>query len=187
MNPSAKTPVTIAKVGIIGAGQMGSGIAHVCALAGFDVMLSKDKWGVDSTTERVKKLAKQVGGLVGCEGLDRIASGEIPALVLDCAGAAHNNKRYRGKGILDVHVIPEMAQRRMSYFSVPAHAAHPNAGILYALYVSSPEGQEAIQWEFNGGGLLDYADSRRKPQFDAAARIPLEEGDEPVNLRGDRS
>ncbi|MDO8353962.1 MAG: 3-hydroxyacyl-CoA dehydrogenase NAD-binding domain-containing protein, partial [Aestuariivirga sp.] len=27
----------IKKVGIIGAGQMGSGIAHVCALAGFDV------------------------------------------------------------------------------------------------------------------------------------------------------
>ena len=28
---------TIAKVGIVGAGQMGSGIAHVCALAGYDV------------------------------------------------------------------------------------------------------------------------------------------------------
>ncbi len=36
---AAKTPITIAKVGIIGAGQMGSGIAHVCALAGFDVAI----------------------------------------------------------------------------------------------------------------------------------------------------
>ena len=27
-------------VGIIGAGQMGLGIAHVCALAGFDVIMS---------------------------------------------------------------------------------------------------------------------------------------------------
>jgi len=34
-----RTPITIAKVGIIGAGQMGSGIAHVCALAGFDVAI----------------------------------------------------------------------------------------------------------------------------------------------------
>ena len=36
----------IKKVGIIGAGQMGSGIAHVCALAGFDVGVndvSKDR------------------------------------------------------------------------------------------------------------------------------------------------
>ena len=31
--------MTIKKVGVIGAGQMGSGIAHVCALAGYDVGL----------------------------------------------------------------------------------------------------------------------------------------------------
>ena len=28
------------KVGVIGAGQMGNGIAHVCALAGYDVLLN---------------------------------------------------------------------------------------------------------------------------------------------------
>ena len=36
----------IKKVGVIGAGQMGNGIAHVCALAGYDVGLfdvSKDR------------------------------------------------------------------------------------------------------------------------------------------------
>lgn len=32
--------VEIKKIGVIGAGQMGSGIAHVCALAGYDVALS---------------------------------------------------------------------------------------------------------------------------------------------------
>jgi len=30
----------IAKIGIVGAGQMGNGIAHVCALAGYDVLLN---------------------------------------------------------------------------------------------------------------------------------------------------
>ena len=37
---SRKTNMKIAKVGVIGAGQMGSGIAHVCALAGYDVGLN---------------------------------------------------------------------------------------------------------------------------------------------------
>ncbi len=31
---------TIRKIGIVGAGQMGNGIAHVCALSGYDVMLN---------------------------------------------------------------------------------------------------------------------------------------------------
>src|SRR6476661_7609689 len=35
-----KMAVTIKKVGVIGSGQMGNGIAHVAALAGFDVVLT---------------------------------------------------------------------------------------------------------------------------------------------------
>ncbi len=35
-----KMTVAIKKVGVIGSGQMGNGIAHVAALAGFDVVLN---------------------------------------------------------------------------------------------------------------------------------------------------
>lgn len=53
----------IRTVGVIGAGQMGSGIAHVCAMSGYKVMLN------DMTTDRVEaglatingNLARQVG------------------------------------------------------------------------------------------------------------------------------
>ncbi|MFN4175830.1 3-hydroxybutyryl-CoA dehydrogenase [Phenylobacterium sp.] len=41
--------VQIRSVGVIGAGQMGSGIAHVCALGGYDVLLH------DVSTERIQQ------------------------------------------------------------------------------------------------------------------------------------
>jgi 3-hydroxybutyryl-CoA dehydrogenase len=55
--------LSLKKVGVIGAGQMGNGIAHVCALAGFDVFL------YDVAPDRIKaglatingSMARQVG------------------------------------------------------------------------------------------------------------------------------
>lgn len=57
----------IKTVGVIGAGQMGSGIAHVCALAGYDVFLhdlSQDR--IDAGVATIEhNLARQVGrGLI---------------------------------------------------------------------------------------------------------------------------
>jgi 3-hydroxybutyryl-CoA dehydrogenase len=46
----------IKKVGVVGAGQMGNGIAHVCALAGYDVMLN------DLSTERIKAGLASING-----------------------------------------------------------------------------------------------------------------------------
>src|SRR6201990_987850 len=46
----------IKKVGVIGSGQMGNGIAHVAALAGFDVVLN------DGSAERLKSALATVNG-----------------------------------------------------------------------------------------------------------------------------
>ena len=53
---------TISKVGIIGAGQMGSGIAHVVALAGYTVAINDlKKEAFDKGLEVVgKNLARQI-------------------------------------------------------------------------------------------------------------------------------
>ncbi|MFN3656757.1 MAG: 3-hydroxybutyryl-CoA dehydrogenase [Pseudolabrys sp.] len=48
--------VTIQNVGVIGAGQMGNGIAHVCALAGFSVMLN------DVAPDRIKAGMATING-----------------------------------------------------------------------------------------------------------------------------
>jgi 3-hydroxybutyryl-CoA dehydrogenase len=44
------------KIGVIGAGQMGSGIAHVCALAGYDVLLN------DVSAERINSGLATING-----------------------------------------------------------------------------------------------------------------------------
>mgnify|MGYP003593311884 CR=1 FL=1 len=46
--------VQIRSVGVIGAGQMGSGIAHVCALGGYDVLLH------DVSPDRIKASLAQI-------------------------------------------------------------------------------------------------------------------------------
>jgi len=135
-------------------------------LAGFDVMLPEERWGKAKTTERITALSQQIGGLLGCEGVDRIASGEVPALVLDCSGGWPNTTKFRGKQVLGTQVIRDIASKRYNYLAVPAHAAHPNAGILYALYVSSAEGQEKLVWDLFGSDLHTYPDAKGKKQIE---------------------
>src|SRR5665647_2111384 len=48
--------VNIQNVGVIGAGQMGNGIAHVCALSGFSVMLN------DVSPDRIKASLATING-----------------------------------------------------------------------------------------------------------------------------
>ena len=86
-----KMAVTISKVGVIGSGQMGNGIAHVAALAGLDVVLN------DISADRLKSamatinghLSRQVAKKIVTEdarkqALDRITSTETLEGLSDC-------------------------------------------------------------------------------------------------------
>jgi 3-hydroxybutyryl-CoA dehydrogenase len=81
----------IKKIGIIGAGQMGTGIAQVCALAKFDVMLTDvDKPHLDSAMETIKEFTQRTvkrGGLKPAErtaALKRIKTGLDYKMFKDC-------------------------------------------------------------------------------------------------------
>ncbi len=83
--------VAIKKVGVIGSGQMGNGIAHVAALAGFDVALN------DVSAERLKSALATINGNLTRQvskksitdderkqALDRITSAESLDGLADC-------------------------------------------------------------------------------------------------------
>ena len=136
-------------------------------LGGFDVLLAPDVWGVEKTTEYVKKLAPQLAGLVGCEATTRIASGEIPALAIDCGGSIPNRLEYRGKNILGNQPLIDMAQRRYNYLAILTHAPHPNAATLFILYLMTAEGQDKMMWDIQGGDLDDFPNSRMRKEYEA--------------------
>ncbi len=81
----------IKTVGVIGAGQMGGGIAHVCALAGYEVLLHDID--IERVTDRLKviehNLARQVArGVVSEEDKDLALTRIHPVAGLDSIGAA---------------------------------------------------------------------------------------------------
>jgi 3-hydroxybutyryl-CoA dehydrogenase len=82
--------ITIRTIGVIGAGQMGSGIAHVCSLAGFDVRLhdlSEDRINAGLATingNMARQVSKQaISDAARREALERIQ----PAPTYDDLGA----------------------------------------------------------------------------------------------------
>ncbi len=104
---ASKTPITIAKVGIIGAGQMGSGIAHVCALAGFDVVIfdiNEDQLK-KSVSNIDKNIARQVNKGFVCDtdkqaAMTRIKTGSSMTILGDrdmVVEAATENEEVKKK------------------------------------------------------------------------------------------
>jgi 3-hydroxybutyryl-CoA dehydrogenase len=60
--------LTIQKVGVIGAGQMGNGIAHVCAASGFDVLLN------DVSEDRIKAGLATIHGNMARQVVKKVIS-----------------------------------------------------------------------------------------------------------------
>ena len=88
---TATQPITIRKIGVIGAGQIGCGIAHVCAVSGFDVYL------VDISTEALERARSnmtdnldhqvskgKISEAIRTAALDRISTGTGLALFSEC-------------------------------------------------------------------------------------------------------
>jgi 3-hydroxybutyryl-CoA dehydrogenase len=74
----------IKKIGVIGAGQMGNGIAHVCAMVGYDVALN------DMSTERIQLGLATINGNMTRQVNKKVISEEVRVEALGRIKAAEN-------------------------------------------------------------------------------------------------
>src|SRR6202795_3984537 len=90
--------VMIKKVGVIGSGQMGNGIAHVSALAGFDVVLN------DVSLDRLKSAMATINGNLSRQVTKKIISEDARKQALDRIVSAETME-----GLADCDIVIETA------------------------------------------------------------------------------
>ena len=128
-NDNADGLVTaINEVGIIGAGQMGSGIAHVVALAGYNVLLNDlERARFDAAIESIRKnLGRQVGrGLIENDEAEK-AIGRI--------SFAEDFKAFGGSDlVLEAATEDESVKRDDLQGALPSHQARCDRRLEYVV------------------------------------------------------
>lgn len=137
-------------------------IASTPFATGLYQFAAADMLGYEYMKKYTQRLAKQIGGLISCNVVERVASGEFAMLVFDCG---HDDAlRYSRRGAPVGHAVPkEIARINIIYFGIPEHAQHPNAGILFTDFLHTEEGQK-FQWKLAGHDLHIYPEAEtRKP------------------------
>jgi 3-hydroxybutyryl-CoA dehydrogenase len=99
---------TIKTVGVIGAGQMGNGIAHVCALAGYDVKLN------DISADRIKAGMATINGNMAKQVSKKTITEDDRKVALARIGAA---EKYDDLGacdlVIETAIEKEEAKRKI--------------------------------------------------------------------------
>jgi 3-hydroxybutyryl-CoA dehydrogenase len=99
---------SIRKVGVIGAGQMGNGIAHVCALSGFNVLLN------DLVAERIAEGIAVIGGNLARQvSRQRITDAEREAALERISPAKTLNELAECDLVIEAAIEKEEVKRKI--------------------------------------------------------------------------
>lgn len=140
-------------------------IASTPYAASFDSIASNDMWGPKKIVAFVNKLSDNISGLIRCGEMERVASGEYLALVMDCTG--QSALVWKEKGAPIEQMLPlDAAQARYYYLGVPTHATNPAAAKLFVAFMQTPAGQKLI-YDFWKVDLHLYPESRMAGQVNA--------------------
>lgn len=146
-------------------------IASTPYAGSWELLTGSDVWG-ERGVEFAKELAPQLGGLIRCADLERVASGEFIGFAMDCSGREWVDLAKKGAPI--AHVTPsDFAALRFYYFSIPKNAAAPNSAILFVTFLETPEGQKLV-WKDANTDLYTYPDSRLAPEVEALKKSGIQ-------------
>lgn len=132
-------------------------IATTPYAAGWELMTANDVWGQERALDFAKKLSSQVAGLIRCNDLSRIASGEFIAFGPNCGGRDDVTMKEKGAPIDEV-IPADFAAERYYYATLPKNSGNPNAAKLFVLFLESVKGQELI-WQGTKTDLHTYPES----------------------------
>ncbi|HLG69358.1 MAG TPA: extracellular solute-binding protein [Chloroflexota bacterium] len=117
----------------------------------FDFLATDSLWGEQKTTDYLTAFTKQVAGLIRCNEINRVASGEFDAFAIACSQSDSLIAKQKGQPI-DFVVPSDAPLALFLYVGVPKNAPHPNAAKLWVNQLLSPEAQ-TILYDVNAADL----------------------------------
>ncbi|MGH9553825.1 MAG: ABC transporter substrate-binding protein, partial [Terriglobales bacterium] len=141
-------------------------VATTPYVTGFYQGAAPDMLGEKFMTDYVKRLKPQIGGLIPCNTLGKIASGQFAMLIFDCGRDAA--LRYQKTGAPIGQVVPkEFIRDNVIDLGIPANAQNPDAAKLLVVFTQTKEGQELL-WKHGAYDLEVYPDSHSRKLIDEA-------------------
>jgi iron(III) transport system substrate-binding protein len=132
--------------------------------ASFDQVAAPEVWGEERTFAYVRQLADQTAGLIRCNEMQRLTSGEFDILALACSQNGAMGEKNKGAPI--DFIIPADAPLLVPlYAALPKHSAHPNAAKLWINYVMSREAQDLL-YELDGADNHEVPGSKAAKDFE---------------------
>jgi ABC-type Fe3+ transport system substrate-binding protein len=138
-------------------------VAMTSYASGFDRLATPEMWGKARTLDFATRYADQLGGLIRCNEIQRVANGEFDIFALDCNGSNALRAKAQGAPVEFTSAL-DVPAANLVYMGVPKNAAHPAAAKLWIDYVLSREGQDMLY-------AAEYMDSHLVPGSRTAQEV----------------
>lgn len=138
-------------------------LASTPYVTSLNLLAAKELWGREAAVDYVRQLSKQVVGLIRCNEIDRVASGEFIGFVMDCSGSQTFDASAQGAPVEHV-IATDGALIRQRMLAIPKNAEHPNAAKLFTTFMLTREAQKYL-WD------TDFSDMYMLPESQIGQRV----------------